>query len=281
MTPITDSAFYAYHVVTSVWTTIADTICSLVFSIIERIQLIAQCIFPIPDMPEHGFVGGDLFAKNVRILFVNGLRYNKNSCYRAAFHISQIFNSALVHYTYIPLTLPQIVQSIAYGSRPNGCQLLLQNIKQHLQELHNQKSVVTLAQHRKTKDPEQKTLAGGERLIVIVHSGGGAMLEAIQNDLTEEERDRIDVISFGSAHLFRHDYQFRQVVNVVAHGDPVPYISDLFYLVTRQLRELMKPPYYVGEPENRIRLEHHSFLGDAYQETLKGLKEEYELEMMD
>jgi len=259
--------------------TISTIINYVAHSLIKKIKRIVSAIFPIPQLPACGHIGGNLYAKNVRILFINGVGYSKNSSARAAKRISTIFGNCSVHYTFVPLSYAKVVQAIAYGKESIGCDLLLQNIKMHLRELKKQKPDVLISSHRDQDQDKQNNniLIGNSRLILFAHSGGGAMVEAIQKKLTRAEKQHIDIISFGSAHLFRHNCGFNRVINIVARGDPVPYISDSLYRYTRKLRELLKVPRFVGHRVTMIQRERHRFLGDVYTRALKSIKEEYDL----
>lgn len=96
------------------------------------------------------------------------------------------------------------------------------------------------------------------------------MLEAIRNELTLEERELIQVYSFGSAHLFSQEEGFGTVKNAVASGDPVPAVCRF---VDRRIRPLGEP-WTIGTPA-LFNLSNHSILNDMYQLAMWHIRENY------
>jgi hypothetical protein len=235
-------------------------------SLLTRIFTILSYVFPISkEPPATGYVGENLYAANVRILFVNGVGYTKESCAEAAEKISKTFNSSRVDYCFVPICYTQVVQSIVYKKQSKGSELLLKTIRECLKEL-NQNSL----------DQKAKILNSGERLIIIAHSAGGIAIETIRNDFKREEKKQIDILSFGSTHHFRKRYGFNRTTNIVARGDPVLYMSEVLLQWVHNLRESQTPPRFVGSLVPKIILGRHSFLGEDYQQALREIKEEYE-----
>jgi len=234
-------------------------------SLISRISRIASYIFPISkEPPAAGHVGENLYAQNVRILFVNGIGYTKPSSLQAAEKISEIFGSSRVDYCFLPLCYTQVLQSIIYKKQPKGSDLLLKTIRKCLKGLENQNS------------QKEKTLKSGERLIIIAHSAGGIAIETIRENLKRNEKRDIDILSFGSAHHFRKSYGFNNAINVVARGDPVLYLSEVLLQWVHNLRESRTLPRFVGSPVPKITLGRHHFLSEDYQNELQNIKKEYD-----
>lgn len=220
-------------------------------TIILRITSVATAIFQIGCIPENGVVGEGQFSPHVRLLFVNGLSSDAERCRRISSAISDVFNGTTVSYTYLPLRLDQVARAILFGYRPESCDFLLENIHSQLRDLK--------IESKKTceESPVWPTLK------IFAHSGGGAMLGAIREELTPEERSHIEVYSFGSAHLFGASDGFLSVTNIAASGDPIPRICRLFNRVAPADAEVMD----VGTP-NLLSLANHAFQGEPYEMAL-------------
>ncbi len=265
----TSSFFSAAYAICSAVSSAAAAIWLLLASIIQKIQVVAAPLFTPPGVAMNGSVGIKPFSSHVRMLFVNGVNTTRDSCRRVAYSISNIFNGCLVHYTYIPLRYDQVIRTIMVGHRPSGCDLLLANIRARLHELaatdlpHSDSDRrVSLASHR--------AIEQHPRLVIFAHSGGGAMLEAIREELTPEERTQIDVYSFGSAHLFSPEEGFETVKNAVAGGDPVPTICRL---MDRRITPLGEA-WDIG-PRRIFDIGTHSILNDIYQLAMWHIRENY------
>lgn len=238
-------------------------------SIMAKVRKITLPIFHSSGVPENGSVGYKPFSPRVRILYVNGVGTTVEQCRRTAYSISRIFNQSLVHYTFIPLRYDHVLRTIMGSYRLPACDLLLSNIRSRLHELDYERQALTAAE-KKTSAISQPAIAEASKLIIFVHSGGGAMLEAVRDDLTSEERRQIDVYSFGSAHLFSADEGFDTVKNAVAAGDPVPQICRL---VDRRIHPLGEP-WNIGAP-SILDISSHSILSDIYQMAIWHIKENY------
>jgi hypothetical protein len=247
--------------------TMADAFWLILTTMREKVRKAVAPIFNPPGLPQNGSVGKKPFAPDVRILFVNGVGTTLESCRRTANAISRIFNDCLVHYTYLPLRYDQVLRTIMYGHRPASCDLLLSHIRERLHELvqteHSpsdaDRRVATVSQHALEQNP---------RLVAFVHSGGGAMLEAIREELTPEERSHIEVYSFGSAHMFSPAEGFENVKNAVAGGDPVP---PLCRLIDRRIFPLGEA-WNIG-PQSLFNMSNHSILNDIYQLAMWHIRE--------
>lgn len=224
---------------------------AIVTGIIVRITSVATAIFQIGCVSENGVVGEGQFSPHGRLLYVNGLSSDAERCRRIASAISSVFNGSTVNYTYLPLRLDHVARAILFGFRPSSCDFLLENIRVQLRDLG--------VGSEKTKED----CSVWPTLKIFAHSGGGAMLGVIREELTPEERSHIEVYSFGSAYLFSPSDGFLNVTNVAASGDPVPRICRLLNRVGNSNAELMD----VGTP-TFFSLGNHAFQAEPYEMAL-------------
>ena len=224
---------------------------TILTTIILRITTVTTAIFQIGCLPENGVVGERHFSSHVRLLYVNGLSSNAEKCRRISKAISSVFNDGFVSYTYAPLRLDQVARSILFGHRPASCDFLLENIRSQLRDLGVGSAKTS------EESPIWPTLK------IFAHSGGGALLGVIRDELTPEERSHIEVYSFGSAHLFDGSDGFLTVRNIAAGGDPVPRICRLFNRFAHFDAEVMD----VGSP-TLLSLANHAFQGEPYEMAL-------------
>ncbi len=265
--------FHAIYTAAQVVYTAICTATTAVFlallSLVHRVKTAVMPIFTPHGVAENGSVGSTPFSPAIRLLYVNGVGTRVEKCRRTAHAISSIFNNSLVHYTYVPLRYDQVVRTIMYGYRPPACDLLLANIRERLRDIHAAEQQRSERDQR-VEDASQRAIAQTSKLIIFVHSGGGALLEAIRDELTVDEKRQIDVYSFGSAHLFSPDEGFDTVKNVVASGDPIP---TLCRLMDRRIYPLGKPWNIGGH--TLLNVSRHSMLHDIYQLSLWHIKENY------
>jgi hypothetical protein len=200
-----------------------------------------------------GSVGKGEFAKNVRIIFANGADYTKEECLNTCKVISDLFKSK-VHYTYFPMTPRQVIRTVTSGKKFEVCKELEENVKKRI---------------KKVTSPKEN---GAGRVIIIAHSAGGAVLGLAE--LSEEEKKRIQVVSFGSARLFRPG-EFGWVKNIVARCDVIPAI---FSALAGWMLRFPAQVERVG-PRWQMPFASHSFLNKTYQDALKRFKEEVEIEL--
>jgi len=225
------------------------------------------CSFFCPQgTPETGSVGSKRFADNLRILFVNGIGTSHDECRNKCRSISQIFGDSRVDYAYLPLTIPDVVNALNPESKSNS--QLLKKIQTLLAELKPWSQPHT----------EQKTnnyLMGGPRLLIIAHSGGGAEIKTLMKELPAQNRDLIDIVSLGSAHLFRPKEGWRKTDNFVARTDPIPFICSC---IAGNLRSLIhQATHYIGREQESIG-EAHGFLNPTYQRALQRIASTYKKE---
>ncbi len=181
-------------------------------------------------LPENGSVGMHDVAHNVRILFVNGIGYTKPMCEYAASRISKLFNDSKVYYSFCPISLFQVIKTIAKIDQPRSSPHLLSTIRHHLHEIEAAPS---------TKPDAERTQARA-RLVIIAHSAGGALLNSLRTSLCAEERRQISVITFGSASVVKQSSGFFKVSNYVAFGDIVPRISYVFKRICSTISHIIK-----------------------------------------
>lgn len=225
--------------------------------------------------PKSGSVGKGWFADNVRFLFINGCAYEEWESKLAAQKISSLFGEVVgkdvrVHYTYLPMTFGQVIKAIRYEKEPEGCDVLLESIRERLQELHAR-------DQKKAIDTEaiqngHSILNGGARLCLVTHSGGGVFAEIALRKLTEKERLKIDVFSFGSPCLFKKcDYHNAQ--NAIAFGDPFPFLGWL-------ISGMRTSDHFVRAGSMlQMPVLSHKFLNKPYQVMLKKIVDMYAREV--
>lgn len=221
-------------------------------------------------MPAKGYVGNTLYADNVRILFFNGVGSREDHCREKAKEISKVFGNCRVDYGYVPLTFFSAVDAIADHTKPLGADLLLDTLRTFDQELRHGKRPSSSCKKA------GRFLVGGERIICILHSGGGATLESIKNEIPYHVKDIMDVISFGSAQLFLTG-EFRSVRNFVASNDPVPCVSAILSAAPERVFDAPIDVAPVLGRENP--LESHQFLSRTYQNALQSARQEYDEEL--
>lgn len=254
------TAYAAYSAVCAATAFVISLLCA----IIQKVRAATAPFFSQANKGENGSVGVTPFAENTRIIYVNGVGNTLQTCRETAQTISRVFNDSRVDYTYIPLRVDEVARSILFGHRPASCDLLVANIRQQLHDLSESRknltnrSITSLAENG---DPQQS------KLLIFVHSGGGAMLEAVRNELSEEERSQISVYSFGSAHQFGPQEGFRSVTNAVAGGDPVP---SLCRLLDRKL-EPQTESWNIGGPSS-LNIRNHLILNDPYQLAIEHIR---------
>jgi hypothetical protein len=238
---------------------------SLIGSLVQAAPYIIDGATTSGD-PCHGSVGHKQFADNARILFINGVGSREEHCREKASLISDIFDHCKVDYVYVPLTFSSACTSLQNRSRPRGGQIVLDTINRMNAEI---RGLVPPANIPLT----HKILEGGERIICIVHSGGGATFRSIADSIPPAVRERIDLISFGSANLFRTG-TFRSVRNIVASNDPIPLVGSLITHDARGLldRGTILTPTQLGENS----IQSHQFMSATYRTTLHSLRWEYE-----
>lgn len=249
--------------------TAAAAIWMFIASLVEKVQKVTAPFFSPQDSAINGTVGKKLVAANIKILFVNGVGTTHEACRRMASSISRIFSDSYVHYTYMPLRYDQVIRTIMFGHRPSACDLLLANIRERLHELADAPRAPSDTD-RRIAVASSRALEQPQKLILFVHSGGGAMLEAIREELTADERRQMEVYSLGSAHLFSPAEGFDTVKNAVAGGDPVPAMCRL---VDRRV-------YPLGDAWNvgqwaLFNIANHSLLSDIYQLAIWQIRENY------
>jgi hypothetical protein len=221
-------------------------------------------------IPTHDHVGHDShFAENVRILYVNGVGSREKRCQKLARQVSSIFDNCRVDYVYGPLTFQDAYKALKNHKEPKGAPLLLNTLLQLHEELQSY-TPPSSSQHG------QRFLAGGERIICILHSGGGTAFESIKSRIPREVLERIDLITFGSAQLFREE-GFRSVRNVVATNDAIPIISSVG---TGHFDSLVSAPIRLTQRlGGKNPIDSHQFSSETYKHALEQVRHEYDPEL--
>lgn len=220
-----------------------------------------------PNEPTRGSVGQARLFQNFRIMFLNGCYYEESESQAAAQKISQLFRERIgadikVHYTHIPTTFSQAREVLRRNVEHPGSTFLLQTIQKRLKNIDHPRS------HKPSAFSE---LEGGGRLALVVHSGGGVLLKSIMGQLTLKERQKIDVITMGSAWLFKKE-DFHSVQNFIAYWDPVPRLAQLATsLWPRRYNAEVLP---AGSPLQKPVISHKFFRG-PYQGALKQVIDAY------
>ena len=221
---------------------------------------------PSPLVATPGSVGEGRLFRNFRVMFINGCSYEEWESIAAAQKISQLFQerigqSVKVHYTYIPMNFKQVIHSVRWNIDPPGNDILLQSIRERLQHI--------------SKPPSQKPSRFGEleggRLALVLHSGAGAYLKSIMRRLTPEERKKIDVITLGSACLFKKE-DFHNAMNYIAHWDPFPRLAQFAesFWPRRYNAEVLSAGSVLQAP-----VLSHKFFRFPYQDALKKVVDMY------
>lgn len=115
------------------------------------------------------------------------------------------------------------------------------------------------------KDPNKK-------IVIISHSRGALTTSLALKDLTDKQRDQIEIYSFGAAWLIPK-WMGKRVINFVSKADLVPLID---------FSGIMRDGYYREAEIVRLDIEEgsshlfdHSFFGATYKKALTNLVKEY------
>jgi hypothetical protein len=212
----------------------------------------------------NGVVGEDEIAPHLRIVFVNGIMNTSEDCEQTAKKISEIFENCKIHFTYNPShglmqDIIRAIKSLILGTYHNMSECLVQNIRLALDEVKGDK--------KEKNEQEEIKLKG--RVIVLAHSGGGLMLDYARKILTQEELDRIEVYTFGSAKIFSAE-SFNKVSNYQSCSDFVPTICQLLQgNIFRSSGKVVKLGSYRNIP-----LSTHTLLSQDYHKALANVKQE-------
>lgn len=157
-----------------------------------------------------------------------------------------------MYYTCIPTagTLRDITGTIKTLVRPRknvASQAVLQNIRERLQDV---------AEHKDAT------------ICILAHSAGALAVEQAHQDLSMEERSRIQLFTFGTAIALPKD-MFKKVKNYASQYDLIPAIGR----ITRGY--LLRHPGAIKTIESKKRIglfEAHYFLGEHYQNVLPKIR---------
>ena len=222
---------------------------------------------PTHKKPVQGSVGQGRLFTNFRIMFVNGCDYDECESQAAAEKISHLFRERVgaevkVHYTHIPMTFRQAIDSLRWNIPHPASDFLLQSIRKRLLKPKT---------HQYQKPSTFGELKGGGRLALVLHSGGGALLKSIMAQLTPEERQKIDVITMGSAWIFKKG-DFHKVKNFIAYWDPFPRLAQ--FATSLWPRQYHAETLPAGSLLQKPIISHKFFRG-PYQGVLKQVIDKY------
>ena len=160
----------------------------------------------------------------IAISFVNGIYHSENEWREISNELSHIFNIE-IHPFYNPST----------GSWFNDAQQATFDL---FQKPSNGTISLQLAQHLRNL---LLKLDSNGRILHLAHSGGAILTYlAAKYHLTNEEKSRIDVITFGGGHSITKKYFQGYTVNYYAKNDPLSIIDIRAYqLLNSELRENM------------------------------------------
>jgi len=159
-----------------------------------------------------GVIGqGNMFRK-VRVTWINGIDYTLEDTEKIANYISRVFGGVNVHYLYNPTT----------GFFNDFYEATRQYFHNASQLLEGNKAIVVqqLASYFRVMIAEVGGVDGGGRIVHLAHSQGGMITQLASQLLTQEERDMIDVITFGTP----------AIVTSEDYGSALNYISNKDYV---------------------------------------------------
>lgn len=159
------------------------------------------------EYPSHSdFVGGEELSANVRTIVCNGICNGREDARQLAQDVSHTQGGTRVHYTYSSSRgfMLDLMESAALklGIVTPAVRELASNCKARLQEMD---------------------LEG--RVSLRSHSQGGQVAWVARKLLSDAERSRIDVITFGSAKIIP-DNTFGSALNYMSTRDAVPLIAS-------------------------------------------------------
>ena len=220
--------------------------------------------------PTHDHVGDTQFAENARIIYVNGVGSREERCQSLARQVSSTFDNCRVDYVYGPLTFIDAYKAVKEHTEPEGASLLLHTLLQLHEELNSYTPPSPSTRG-------QRFLAEGERIICILHSGGGAAFESIRSRIPRQVLERIDLITFGSAQVFRKEDGFRSVRNIVGTNDAIPFITSMG---TGQVSALIDAPIrFTQRLDEENPIDSHQFSSETYKHALEQVRREYDTEL--
>jgi hypothetical protein len=249
---------------------------------------------PLPDSPgpsvgstpaaeseaavKNGSFGKGRFAKNVRMLFINGCDYEEGESKLAAQKISEQFEKTRgkqvrVHYIYLPMNFQKVKETLAKNTKPQNLDSLVLTIRQLLphEDAHVQRS----AADERAQTVARRVIKDGGRLVLFVHSGGGPYTQKALEELTPAEQGMIDVHTFGSPWLVKKGC-LHGVHNHIAYGDPFPALGR--WVSGQKIQGDETPVSPAGSRWN-MPVRSHKFLQTAYQGAVLKIASEYEAEV--
>ncbi|MBM3195211.1 MAG: RHS repeat-associated core domain-containing protein [Chlamydiae bacterium] len=202
---------------------------------------------------DHAFeINESLGEKDTSFIFVNGISTEKpvaeHLCYDLSMMLKQKFRCVHLATQGAGRDLFNSVKEYL-GIKTPGV-LILENLIQNL-----------------LNDPERK-------IVIFSHSRGALATDLALRNLTNEEKQRIEVYSFGGA-IFIHRGFMKRARNFVSKGDPIPFILDFkSYMFGEKWFDVDIEFLDIGE--GGISFFDHAILGSTYRTRLHNLVKEYQ-----
>lgn len=207
------------------------------------------------DPLEKGIYGKGEIDDKIRITLINGILNVRNDCEYMASLVSQSHGNANVHYIFHPTQGWGADMVLAFRVKLG----------------HISPQAALLARTWKSLIREMGGIEGNGTIYHYAHSMGGSDTAAAQSLLTEEEKQMIKVISFGSATLIQKN-GFQSVTNYVSKHDAVP-LSDPIGFIKAMLDRNTNVIFigqYLGLP-----FIDHPFNAETYQLIVQALGEAF------
>lgn len=257
---------------------------------------------PIAFQPQErefiaGFRGDESTppARNYRILFINGIRYEHDRAADAAYAVSKVFHNMRVDYAYLKLNAG-IVRDVLKGNKSPHYRTHIIPLATHIRKLilegenslrkdDDEDSLSTASDpvQRATSSDSQISSFSKRRIyalkdsldttsskvVIVVHSGGAALLKAALSLLSPQTRKKIDVITLGGAYQFGSS-DVGKAYNIIHMNDWVPTFS---WLCSKDVAPDAAIEY-VGSRLS-IPMSGHAFFSPEYQGALKRIMTAY------
>lgn len=192
-----------------------------------------------PSEQPYGIVGNGSLSKNVKILYINGIRNSRQDAEESAQKISAVAHSA------IDLCHTSLGFQDAYFPTSR--------VKQA------GKNALTCIQKLLTSSKTNQV-----QLIIITHSAGGLVLKEASSHLSQEEKRKITLVTLGSTYMFPKQIGFQKIINFLN-------TRDLFSSLAR-IRKSGGEITFIGKEvpkKSWSPIQEHFVTSPAYQEALK------------
>lgn len=203
------------------------------------------------EMDQVFEINSHLREDKLAILFVNGISTEKPVVEHLCYDLSTRFN--------------QKVRCVHLATQGSGRDLL-----------NSAKEYLGIKTHGAIllEDLLRSLLADKEKkLIIFSHSRGALTTDLALKNFTEEQKERIEVFSFGGACLIPRK-SAKRVVNFISKGDPIPFLIDFKSYVFGEKYfdvEIVRLDIEKGG----LKYFDHAILGATYRKCLDNLVKEY------